>query len=208
MARALAARTNARLLRSGLLYRWLGNAIVDPTFASEAEIREAVADIRAEPAENEIIYLVGGNPPGPALDSADVSARASQLAAVPLVRELLLPLQREAIRHGPIIAEGRDMGTVVFPAAQAKFFLDVSPQEAARRRARERGAPASQTVVLAELQERDARDRTRTVAPLAAAPDSVRVLTDNLSVDGIIDFMLKSLGSRGFVHTARPHGAA
>jgi cytidylate kinase len=105
-------------------------------------------------------------------------------------------LQRQIARSGPLVAEGRDMGSVVFPNARWKFFLDASPDERARRRQQDFAA-SGRTVSLAEvheeLQARDRLDTTRQDAPLIQAPDAIRLNSTDLTVDQVVDCMMEAV---------------
>ena len=126
------------------------------------------------------------------LASDEVSAAASQVAAVPSVREAILPLQRDcATQQGiqGLIAEGRDMGTVVFPDATCKFFITASPTIRAQRRCKQLGLPLSKVNIArlkTQIAARDARDAKRKVAPLKPAVDAVIVDNSNLDVDSTL----------------------
>ncbi len=175
VARAVADALGFTYLDSGAMYRCV----------ALAELRGA-----ADPLAG-TIELGGGRVQ---LDDEDVteqirtpevSARASQVAARPEVRSHLVALQREMIRHGDYVAEGRDIGTVVAPDAELKVFLTASPQERAQRRAAQTGTDPAQ--VLAEQRERDERDSTREHSPLQPADDALQVDTTGLSVDEVVD---------------------
>lgn len=119
----------------------------------------------------------------------DISQGASIVSSYPEVRSALLELQRSLGRDGGVVLEGRDIGTVVFPDAEVKIFLTASDEERARRRQAElasRGVDSDLATVMREMQERDRRDSSRPVAPLAAASDSVRVDTSGLSMDEVV----------------------
>jgi cytidylate kinase len=118
---------------------------------------------------------------------------------VPGVRRALLPLQREIAKTASVVMEGRDIGTVIFPEAQVKVFLDAHPHERARRRANEWRsvvAAAGVETVAAEIQERDARDRARPESPLVQAPDAVLLDTTELSVDQVEERILQLVRAR------------
>ena len=119
-----------------------------------------------------------------AIRTAQVSERASQVAADPRVREAMVVKQRDLMATGDWVAEGRDIGTVVAPGAEVKVFLTASPQERARRRAAERGEDLQ--AVLAEQAIRDERDSKRAHSPLVAADDAVEVDTTGLSIDEVV----------------------
>jgi cytidylate kinase len=124
-----------------------------------------------------------------AIRAPEVSARASEVAARPEVRGHLVALQRQMIREGDYVAEGRDIGTVVAPDAELKVFLTASPEERARRRAEQTGSDPAQ--VLAEQRERDVRDETREHSPLQPARDALRVDTDGLGVDEVVQKIVR-----------------
>jgi cytidylate kinase len=119
----------------------------------------------------------------------EVSDHASQIAARPEVRGHLVALQRKLIRSGDYVAEGRDIGTVVAPDAELKVFLTASPRERARRRAEQLGT--DEETVLREQEERDARDSGREHSPLAPAHDALRVDTDGLDVDEVVQKIVR-----------------
>ncbi|MBI3620703.1 MAG: (d)CMP kinase, partial [Nitrospirae bacterium] len=133
-----------------------------------------------------------------------VTATASRVAALPVVRRRLLTIQRTLIRQGAkrggVVMEGRDIGTVVCPAATAKFFLDADPSVRGRRRFRELpGGRRSARQVLSAIRERDQRDQGRPVAPLRAAEDAVRIDTTGLTLDQVVDKMMAVLDGRGIL---------
>jgi cytidylate kinase len=155
----------------------------------------ALADLRGaqDPLECRIgldgAVTLDGEDVSEAIRAPEVSARASQVAARPEVRGHLVALQRQMIREGDYVAEGRDIGTVVAPDAELKVFLTASPQERARRRAEQTGADPEQ--VLADQRERDARDETREHSPLQPARDALRVDTDGLGVDEVVQKIVR-----------------
>jgi CMP/dCMP kinase len=128
-----------------------------------------------------------------------VSQATSMIAAVPQVRRALLRIQRGIAQDTSIVMEGRDIGSVVFPNAQVKIFLDARPEERARRRAlelQEQGKQVEMATVAAEQAERDRRDRSRQEAPLVQAPDAQFVDTTGLSLDAVEEAILKIVRSR------------
>jgi len=173
VARAVAEALGFTYLDSGAMYRCVALAelrgVEDP-LGCEIELGGRVT--------------LGGEDVTDAIRAPDVSARASQVAARPEVRERLVALQRGMIASGDYVAEGRDIGTVVAPDAELKVFLTASPQERAQRRAEQTGADPAQ--VLAEQRERDERDETREHSPLQPAPDALRVDTTGRSVDEVV----------------------
>jgi CMP/dCMP kinase len=128
--------------------------------------------------------LLDGRDVTAAIRTAEVSERASQVAADPRVREAMVAKQRELMATGDWVAEGRDIGTVVAPGAEVKVFLTASPTERARRRAAERGEDLE--AVLAEQAIRDERDSKRAHSPLTAADDAVELDTTGLGIDEVV----------------------
>ncbi|MGD8718917.1 MAG: (d)CMP kinase [Candidatus Zixiibacteriota bacterium] len=136
--------------------------------------------------------LVDGRDVTAELSSAEVAEGASAISALAEVREVLLPLQRRLARPPGVVVEGRDIGTVVFPDAPYKFYLDASLEERARRRARDfaaAGKPVDVAEVERDLAARDARDRGRAAAPLRRAEDAVLVDTTSRTFDEVVDFI-------------------
>ena len=123
-----------------------------------------------------------------------IASLAASLGALEDVRAFLKQSQQRIGQKHCLVAEGRDMGTVVFPAADCKFFLDAAPRERARRRVaqlREMGKTADFDGILKQIMERDHKDRTRPIAPLKAADDAVIIDTTNLDLDGVFDILLR-----------------
>jgi len=206
LATLLAERLGFHLLDSGALYRALAlrcerRAVTADAGAAAAalathldiEFRRGAAD---EPAE----VLLGGEPVGDALRSEECGRFASRLAALPEVREALLARQRAFRRPPGLIADGRDMGTVVFPDARLKLFLGASVEERARRRHKQliaKGNNASLAHLVNEIDARDRRDRERSVAPLKPATDAVSVDTTGLGIQEVLAAVLEMARGRG-----------
>lgn len=128
--------------------------------------------------------------------SPEIGHLASVISAITSVRQLLLPLQRRVGGAGDTIADGRDMGTVVFPDAGNKIFLDASLEERARRRHRElveKGINTSEDDVMADISSRDQRDSSRATAPLKRPDDAFYLLTDNMDIDAVVEEILGRL---------------
>jgi cytidylate kinase len=174
VARAVADALGFTYLDSGAMYRCVALAELrgdDDPLGREIELGGGRVTLDGEDVTE-------------AIRTPQVSARASEVAARPEVRAHLVALQRDMIRNGDYVAEGRDIGTVVAPDAELKVFLTASPEERAQRRAAQTGADPAQ--VLAEQLERDGRDSSREHSPLAAAPDALRVDTTGLDVDEVV----------------------
>jgi len=137
--------------------------------------------------------LLNGKPLPAAIRSEEAGRWASQLAVVPSVRAYMKMAQIFLGQTTPLVAEGRDMGTVVFPGARSKFFLDADPDERARRRCHQleaQGKPADFTAIAASIRQRDEQDRNRTIAPLKPAPDAIVVDTTSLTEDEVLEKVL------------------
>ena len=133
--------------------------------------------------------LLGGMDVSHLIRTQDVAEAASKVAVFPKVRAALLQLQQDFGKNDGLIADGRDMGTVVFPNAQVKLFLDASAEERAKRRYKQlqnKGINGNFAQILAEIQERDFRDRNREVAPLKPADDALLLDSTTLSTDEVI----------------------
>jgi cytidylate kinase len=178
VARELALALGFAYLDSGALYRCVALASLEAPAVSAAE---HAASLEVSLGER---VLLGGLDVTQAIRTAAVSAQASVVAADPAVREALVARQRELLADGDWVAEGRDIGTVVAPAAELKIFLIASPQERAERRARELGGDLAR--VAEEMALRDARDSERDHSPLEPAPDAVVLDTSGLDVAQVL----------------------
>ena len=190
LARRLAAALGLPYLDTGLLYRAVGRRVLDagadPRDAAVA-LREAQA-LRAQDLQRDDLR-------GPVADMA-----ASAVAAMPDVRAALLDFQRRFGREQGAVMDGRDIGTVIFPEAQAKLFVTASAEVRATRRHRElqgRGVAADYAQVLAEIRDRDAQDANRPVAPLKPAADALLLDTSELDADAAFGAAMALLKSRG-----------
>ncbi|MDQ3675404.1 MAG: (d)CMP kinase [Actinomycetota bacterium] len=182
VARAVADALGFTYLDSGAMYRCV----------ALAELRGA-PDPLACAIELGGRVMLDGEDVTEAIRTAEVSARASEVAARPEVREGLVGKQRELIADGDYVAEGRDIGTVVAPDAELKVFLTASPEERARRRADETGVDVGQ--MLAEQAQRDERDATREHSPLQVARGAVQVDTTGLSIEAVVDRIVDLAGA-------------
>jgi CMP/dCMP kinase len=134
------------------------------------------------------------------IGSPEIGESASRLSTLGVVRARMRDLQRAAGARGGVVMEGRDIGTAVFPDAEFKFFLDASPEVRAERRWRElaaRGVKITPEEVLAQLRERDRRDRERELAPLIPAPDAIVIDASRLGVDEVVALMAQHIKARG-----------
>jgi cytidylate kinase len=196
VSKLLADRLNYAYVDTGALYR--GVAFVAYQKAVEAEDDTALASLCAELKLEFQVSASGTRLVVNEVDITDhirtpeISMLASDISARPVVREFLLDVQRELGRRKAAVFEGRDMGTVVFPEAEVKFFLDASARKRAERRYKELAHLKTQT--LEEVQQamvrRDTNDSTRHVAPLKPAPDAVYIDSSDLTIEGVVERML------------------
>jgi len=155
------------------------------------------ADIELRPAGP--LVLLNGEDVTRAIRTAEVGKQASVVAAIPGVRRALVEKQRDLGARTSIVMEGRDIGTVVFPEADIKIFLDADPGERANRRLRDfeaQGDAPPPENIAAQIRERDQRDRTRAEAPLTQAPDAVYIDSTGLSLDRVEEEILKVVRAR------------
>ncbi|HEY3772127.1 MAG TPA: (d)CMP kinase [Solirubrobacteraceae bacterium] len=183
VARAVAERVDGVYLDSGAMYRAVALAAlrrgVDPGSAGELA---AIVSIELEPG----VVILDGEEVTALIRDPAVTEAASVAAAVPEVREAMVGQQRALLASGgDWVAEGRDIGTVVWPQAEVKVFLTASPQARAQRRAAELGLPVAE--VLEQVRERDARDSSRAHSPLRAADDAVTLDTTGLSLEAVVE---------------------
>ncbi len=209
VARQVAAALGYTLVDTGSLYRAsalvasrAGVAMGDRA-GVEATVRAAVASgaLRLEAGDRGVTrVLIDGSDPGDALRTPEMSMGASAVAAYPAVREALLDAQRVFGRHGAVVLEGRDIGTVVFPQAELKVFLTATAEERARRRCEElraKGTDADYEATLADVRQRDHQDASREIAPLREAADAVRVDSDRLTPDEVVAAIVALARGRG-----------
>lgn len=173
VARALAERVGYRYLDTGAMYRAV-------TLVALEDDADPVAVAKADAWTSRVH--------DPALRGSEVEARVSAVAALPEVRDALRAHQRAYLAEGDAVAEGRDIGAIVWPDAELKIWLDASPEERARRRAVERGAAAGAAAL-----ERDLADQAQTIVP----PGSIRIDTDGLTIDEVVARIVERMETLG-----------
>ncbi|MBD3619989.1 MAG: (d)CMP kinase [Chromatiales bacterium] len=198
ISRLIAERLGWHFLDSGALYRLVAFGALENDIAAgdEPALAALARELPAEftlngSGEPEIRYA--GEPVGSRLRTEAVGNMASQVAALPAVREALLARQRAYAQAPGLVADGRDMGTVVFPDAPLKIFLTASLEERAERRynqLKEQGVSANLHALFREIAERDERDANRSVAPLRPADDAIEVDTTGLTIEAVMDRVL------------------
>lgn len=200
ISRLLAEKLGWHLLDSGAIYRVLAVASLHHNFGPQDEesLVALANDLDVKFVANEesgLTHVVlEGEDVTMAIRTQEVANQASKIAALPRVREALLRRQR-AFREMPgLVADGRDMGTVVFPDAQAKVFLTASAEERARRRfnqLQEKGMDATMEALVTEIRERDERDMNRSAAPLKAAEHSLILDSTSMPIEEVLDRVLQ-----------------
>lgn len=198
VARRLASRLGFAFLDTGAMYRavtwhFLANGCAPAECAGLpdqglARMQQALATARLQFAGDRV--LLAGRDITAHLRTREVESQVSAVSALPFVRAAMRDLQRAAAAAGPIVAEGRDMGSVVFPRARWKVYLDAKPEERARRRGADfarQGRVIDHADVLDEILVRDRLDSTRVDAPLRQAPDALYVDTTGRSTDEVVD---------------------
>jgi len=195
ISRAVAVRAGWHLLDSGALYRLVALAGLRaglPTgdVAGHARLAASLdAEFNAAPGDTERVTL-GGTDVTAQIRSEEAGQGASRVASWPEVRQALLERQRAFARPPGLVADGRDMGTVVFPQAPLKVFLTASLEERALRRykqLKDKGSDVSLAALSREITERDLRDSTRAVAPLKPAPDAEVIDSTGLSIEQVVE---------------------
>ena len=193
LCQLLAAKLGYHLLDSGALYRLTALAATKAGVALGDE--SAVADVARELA---VVFEVSAQGQSVILQGVDVSADirreevgmlASRVAAMPLVRAALLQRQRAFVESPGLVADGRDMGTVVFTRAEVKVFLTASSEERAKRRFLQlqgKGESPDMAVILADIEDRDERDRSRSASPLVPADDALQIDSSAMPIDAVL----------------------
>lgn len=204
VSRNLAAELGYVYLDTGAMYRAVALYFVRQQIDidNEETIAPLLADIHLtlEPAasmDDDVGVILNGDDISELIRTPELSMAASKISALPAVRTYLTAMQRNLASKGKVIAEGRDMGTVVFPEAQHKFFLEADPRERCRRRVsqlKEKGVDADEQEILTMILKRDNDDSTRAVAPLKKAEDAYAVDTTSLSLDQVCTLILERIG--------------
>lgn len=204
VAKAVGKQLGLLYVDTGALYRTVGLAAlrkgVDPS--SKAEVEALLKEISVEMDFSETsgqVVLLNGEDVTCLIRTPEVSMTASDISALPIVREYLLGLQRNIAKTKNVIMDGRDIGTVVLPDAQVKIFLTASPESRADRRYKElveKGEKTTVKDVLRDVIKRDYNDTNRKAAPLRPAEDSVLVDTTNLDFDGSVETVAKIIRER------------
>jgi len=204
IARRVADHLGWRLLDSGALYRLVAHAGL-----KQGTPRDAEADFAQIAAHLNVVFGIGaqgeeqiwlkGEEVSGAIRTEQAGEGASKVAAMPKVREALLARQRSFAAPPGLVADGRDMGTVIFPDAGLKIFLTASPEERAQRRykqLKDKGLDANLAALSLEIAERDRRDASRPIAPLKPADDAVIVDSTSMPIESVVAHVLELAAAR------------
>ena len=193
VAKDVAQRLGINYLDTGAIYRAIALILYESEVrpADDYIMREALGKIKIE--LNGKSVLVNGFDVTGEIRTPMVDELASMYSAIPSVRKALLSLQKEQETHGSIVAEGRDVGSVVFPEAKAKFFLTASPEARAKRRYAERiskGKPADYDEILRSILERDKNDSSREISPLTIPDGAIYIDTSDMTEEEAVQYIL------------------
>jgi len=194
VARTVSQHLGYRHIDTGAMYRAVALEAVRDGLALDDE--RAVAELagRAEITVDGGVVSIDGLDVTRAIRTPEADKAAASVARLPQVREVLVARQRRIGRQGGVVMEGRDIGTVVFPDADVKIYLDASAEERARRRASDpahSGGQAGQAAVAEAIEARDKSDTTRAVSPLTVAADAVRIDTTAMPIQAVVDTIMK-----------------
>ncbi|MFO7760932.1 MAG: (d)CMP kinase [Thermodesulfobacteriota bacterium] len=197
ISRSVAAELGFTFLDTGAMYRAAGYHAIQKRIdlADEKGLEYLLDNIELElyPGKDDTRIFLNHQEISEAIRTAEIGLAASRVSALPAVRKKLTKIQREMGRLGMVVAEGRDTGTVVFPEASYKFYLDASPEERARRRTlqlRQQGYEADEQEILKQLKERDDADSSRSQAPLRKAADAVIIDSSKLTIEEVINLII------------------
>ena len=200
VARILAKRLRYTYIDTGAMYRAVALRAKEKGIppAEEEALAQLAASLRitfvADPKETRV--LCDGEDVTEAIRSPEISLLASDISQRRGVRKALVDLQREMGREGGVVLEGRDIGTVVFPRAQVKFYLDANPEERARRRFEElkaKGLPVCFEETLEEVIQRDRNDMLRAISPLKKAEDAILIDSTYLRVEQVVEILVREV---------------
>ena len=190
VARELARRLNYKHLDTGAMYRAVAwKALHDGVSLDDEDAVAALAE-RADLEAGSVRVAIDGHDVTTAIRTTEIDRAAAATSRLPKVRAVLVARQRKEGDGGGIVMEGRDIGSVVFPDADVKIYLDAAPEERARRRAADPAHGMSRTAATAdvamELEARDRSDKTRASSPLMVAPDAIEIDTTGVSVEDVV----------------------
>jgi CMP/dCMP kinase len=194
ISRTISQHLEYRHIDTGAMYRAVAWKAVHDGLPLDDEAQLAVLAERADLVVEGGIVHIDGHDVTSAIRTPEMDKAASSVARLPQVRAALVARQRKLGERGGVVMEGRDIGTVVFPSADLKIYLDASAEERARRRATDAahtGAQAGQAAVAAAIEARDHSDKTRTASPLTVANDAIVIDTTDMPIDSVVQRVLE-----------------
>ncbi len=207
VSRRVAAEIGYTYLDTGAMYRAVGLALhrANIDYGDDKAVDNVLNSIEIQlvppkTADGDVGVILSGEDISEQIRTPEVSMLASRSSAIPAVRSRLTGMQQQVGEAGRIVAEGRDTGTVVFPEAAYKFYLDGDPQERAKRRVeqlRRQGNEADEQEILELLNRRDENDTNRTIAPLKKAEDATPIDTTNLTIDEVVSTIVAGIKKTG-----------
>jgi cytidylate kinase len=199
ISRTISDALGYRHVDTGAMYRAVGWKAAHDGIPLDNETAVSELARRADIIVEGGVVSIDGHDVTRAIRTPEIDKAATAVARLPKVREALVARQRALGAQGGVVMEGRDIGTVVFPNADVKIYLDASAEERARRRATDSahsGSQAGQAEVAAAIQARDTADTTRSVSPLAIAEDAVRIDTTGMPIDQVVSRVMELVNSR------------
>ena len=200
ISRLIAEKLNYTYLDTGAMYRAVGYKAVQLGVDLEddsglSQLLETL-DLQLAPGTGDTRVFLDGQDISEAIRTAEMGLVASKVSAQSVVRQKLTRMQQKMGENGEVVVEGRDTGTVVFPSAMYKFYLDAAPAERARRRCeqlREKGQQVNEDEILSQIVKRDHDDAARALAPLQAAADAIIIDSSSLTIDEVVSLMLEKV---------------
>lgn len=199
ISRTLSETLGYRHVDTGAMYRAVGWKAAHDGIPLDDEAAVSELARRADIVVEGGVVSIDGHDVTRAIRTPDIDKAATAVARLPKVREALVARQRALGADGGVVMEGRDIGTVVFPDADVKIYLDASAEERARRRATDAAhssSHAGQAAVAAAIQARDTADTTRTISPLSIAPDAVHLDTTDMPIDRVVSRVMDLVRSK------------
>jgi CMP/dCMP kinase len=199
VARTVSQSLGYRHVDTGAMYRAVGWQALHDGVPLDDEDRLALLARSANILVEGGVVSINGNDVTRAIRSAEIDKAAASVARLPRVREVLVARQRQIGEQRGVVMEGRDIGTVVFPGADVKIYLDASPEERARRRANDpahSGGQAGQAAVAASIDARDKSDTTRTASPLTLAPDATLIDTTGMPISDVVSRVMELVDAK------------
>jgi cytidylate kinase len=194
ISRTVSQALGYRHIDTGAMYRAVGWKATQEGIPLDDEARVAALAQRAHLVVEGEVVAIDGHDVTRAIRTPEMDKTAAAVARLPKVRQVLVELQRTLGREGGVVMEGRDIGTVVFPSADVKIYLDASADERARRRANDAahtGSQAGQAAVAEAIQARDQSDTTRTASPLTLAADATHIDTTHMPIHSVVDEVMR-----------------